>query len=190
MTAPNPTMPATGQLRRWLVGAGAALLLAGVAAAGWWWFRPPAATPPPIPAGIPDAEVQQAIADARQRVLDEPRSAYTWGRLGLVLLAHQFDREADTCFLQAAELAPTDPRWPYARGMVALKLGPDQALALFRQAAAVAESKPKYRFALRMRLAESLLEHGHLDEAENIFREEDKRQPVKARGRANKRPCS
>jgi Flp pilus assembly protein TadD len=176
MTAPSGTAPTTTHRRRWTLVAGAALLLAGGAVAGWWWFRPSAATPPPIPSGIADAEVQQAIADARQRVLDSPRSAQAWGRLGLVLLAHQFSREADFCFTQAAELDPADPRWPYARGLVALKFDPDHAVALLRQAAAAGGSRPKYRFATRMLLAETLLQRGNLQEAEDLFREEDRQE--------------
>jgi Flp pilus assembly protein TadD len=181
MTGLNPTDPATSYRRYWIRAAGAALLLAGLGVAGWWWFRPPAATPPPLPSGILDAEVQQAIQDARQRVLEAPRSATAWGRLGLVLLAHQFDREADFSFTQAAQLDPADPRWPYARGMIALRFYPDNAVALLRQAAAAGDSRPKYRFATRMLLAETLLERGNLAEADDLFSEEEQRQPKNPR---------
>jgi Flp pilus assembly protein TadD len=176
MTPLKPPAPATSRRRPWILVAGAALLVAGLAVAGWWWFRPPAATPPPVPSGIPDAEVQRAIEDARQRVLDAPRSAPAWGRLGLILLAHEFDREADFCFTQAAGLNPADPRWLYARSLLALRLTPDNAIALLRQAAAAGDSTPKYRFAIRMRLAETLLQRGNLQEAESLFREEEKRE--------------
>jgi Flp pilus assembly protein TadD len=176
MTAPNPTAPAKLYRKPWILVAGAALVLAAVAGVGWWWFRSPPPTPPPVPSGILDAAVQQAIEEARQRVLETPRSANAWGRLGFVLLAHQFDREAGICFAQAAEFDTADPRWPYAAGMVALKLDPAHAVPLLRQAVAASESRPKYAFAMRVRLAETLLERGNREEAENIFREEDRRQ--------------
>jgi Flp pilus assembly protein TadD len=181
MTAANWAASSTLGRRRWIVAAGAALLLAGVAVAGWWWFRPSAVTPPPVPSGIVDAEVKQAIQDARQAVVDSPRSPSAWGRLGWMLLVNQFSREADFCFSQAAALEAADPRWPYARGRLALIYDPDNAVAWLRLAVEAADSRPKYRFATRMRLAEALLERGQLDEAESIFREEDRRQPKQPR---------
>src|SRR5205814_2365769 len=95
-----------------------------------------------------------------------------WGRLGMVLLAHLFDREADSCFAQAARLDPEDAMWPYARGIIALRREPDKAVPLLRQAVAATSSASDYRFPMSMQLAEALLERGNLDEAEELFREE------------------
>ena len=171
------TAPARPRRRRWLLGAVAVLLLAGGAAGAWWWFRPPEATPPAIPADIRDAEVRQAIETARQRVLNAPRSGAAWGQLGFVLLVHEFERDAVVCLTEAARLDPADPRWPYAHGLLALKIDPDRAVALLRQAAAAADAGSKYRLITRLQLAEALLERGQLEEAEELLRAEEKRQP-------------
>jgi len=170
-------MPTTSaKRRRWLLSGFAVLLLAGAASAWWWLHRPMTALlDPPMPPDIQDAEVRQAIEHARRKVLDNPRSGDAWGRLGMTLLAQLFDRDADRCFTQAAQLDPTDPRWPYGRGQIALKRDPDHALPFLRQAAAAAgpEQQSNYRLAL----AEALLERQDLEEAERLLQEEWKRKP-------------
>jgi tetratricopeptide (TPR) repeat protein len=142
------------------------MLLACGAAAVWWWSRPAPAVPP-MPAGIEEAEVRQGIEEARQRVVDSPASATAWGHLGLVLLAHRFDADADFCFTQAARLDPSDARWPYGSGLIVFKVDPARALPLLRQAASLAGSK--YQVAFRLQLAEALEQSGNLDEADAIF---------------------
>jgi tetratricopeptide (TPR) repeat protein len=157
------------------------LLLAGGASFGWWRLRP-APPDPPLPGDIREAQVRRAIELARQGVLDEPRSAAAWGYLGMTLLAHLFDREADRCFAEAARLDPADPWWPYGRGLIALKRDPEHALDFLRQAAAAAgQSRPEDQSALRLQLAEALLERRQLDEAEGLFRKEQEREPGNAR---------
>src|SRR5437868_4746240 len=81
---------------------------------------------------------------------------------------------------QAARLDPDDPKWPYARGLIALKRDPDNALPLLRQAAA-GISRPDYRAVANLQLAEALLERERLDEAEVLFRAEFQGAPDKAR---------
>jgi tetratricopeptide (TPR) repeat protein len=155
------------------------LLLVGGVAGGWRWFHAPATSrDPPLPADMRDSEVRQAIEQSRQNVLEAPRSADAWGNHGLMLLAHLFDREADVCFAEAARLAPTDARWPYARGLIALKRDPENALPLLRRATGLAaESWPEHRSDLCLQLAEALQERQQLEEAERLFHEEWRRQP-------------
>jgi tetratricopeptide (TPR) repeat protein len=175
----TPTPPAAGlgaglpgvHRRRWLAAGAAALLLAGAAAAAGWWLSRPTAAPPPLPADLQDAEVREALDRARQAVLDRPRDARAWGHLAMTLEAHHYEPEADRCFAEADRLDPADVRWPYFRGLYALKYDPDSAPAFLRRAAAL-RSSPGYRTAVRLRLAEALLERGDLDEAEALFREE------------------
>lgn len=157
---------------------GVLLLLAGAAGA-WWWFRPAPPTPP-MPQGIQDAEVRQAVEEARQAVLDWPRSAATWGQLGKVLLAHLFSDEADTCFAEAARLAPDDPLWPYARGLIALRRQPEKGVALLRQAVVSGKSSGD-RPAMSLQLAEAMLERGELAEAEQLFHADQESMPGNAR---------
>ncbi len=173
-------MPPTLSRRRWLLLALALLLASGGAAGTWWWFRSSTDAPldPPMPSAIHDAEVRQAIERARQKVLDKPRSADAWGRLGMTLLAQLFDREADRCFAEAARLDPNEARWPYGRGRIALKRDPDHALPFLRQAvSAAANSSSEHLSAFRLALAEALLERGERQDAEQLFREEWQRKP-------------
>jgi tetratricopeptide (TPR) repeat protein len=134
-----------------------------------------------MPSEVGDAEVERALEVARQEVLTHPRSADAWGHFGLTLLAHLFDREATTCFVQASRLDPADPRWPYARGLINLKRDPDNALPFLRQAARNAAASADYRGPTRLQLAEALLERGEAGEAEELFREEQRADPSSAR---------
>src|SRR5438128_5493330 len=96
------------------------LVLACGAGVVWYYIRPkpaPTATPPEVKAEGIDPSVAAAISAARQKVLDDPRSAAAWGELGKLLLAHTFEAEAEVCFEQAERLDPDDGRWPYYRGL-------------------------------------------------------------------------
>ena len=168
--------------RRWLVVLGAAVLLAGSAAGAWkWWHRSPPPDPP-MPADIQDAEVLQAVRDARQKVLNQPNDGNAWGYLGKTLLANLFDQEADRCFAEAARLDPRSPDWPYGRGLIALRKDPDNALPFLRKAlSATGDFLPEYQSAVRLQLAEALLERHQLDEAEQLFRAELARHPANPR---------
>jgi tetratricopeptide (TPR) repeat protein len=149
-----------------------AVLLVGGGVGAWLWLRPnAAASPPSVPADVQGAEVRGAIEAARQKVLVDPKSADAWGNLGLTFQAYQIEPEADRSFEQAATLDPTDPRWPYGRGRLALKSSADAAVPFFRQAAAL-DSKPEFRSAARLQLAEVLLEQGKTDEAAGLYRSE------------------
>src|SRR5579859_5972390 len=78
-----------------------------------WWARTPRPEPPRPDLSDADPQVVEAIEEARQAVLHAPRSASAWGRLGMVLRAHDFGEEANTCFAHAEQLDPNEPRWPY-----------------------------------------------------------------------------
>ncbi len=178
MTLSIPTgRPSTSGRRRWSLLGVLLLLLAGAVAGVWWWLRPSAAVPadPPMPPDIQDAEVRHTIERARQKILDNRHSADAWGQLGMVLLAHLFDKESDRCFAEAARLHPTDPRWPYGRARIALKRDPGNALPLLRQAAAASDPRSSQESCYRLELAETLLDRQQLDEAEKLFREERRR---------------
>ncbi len=160
-------------MRAWLLAA--LILIPAAAAFAWWHFRAPPVDPP-FPADLEDPEVRVALEKARRQVLDEPDSAEVWGAYAMLLLAHLFDRDADVCFAEASRLDPNDPKWPYARGLVALKRRPHEAVALLRQAAQ-ARSRPEYESLVRLQLAEALLERGQFDEAEQLFRTQEAETP-------------
>lgn len=93
---------------RWFTG----LLIA----IGLWYTLRPGATPisvPNVDLTRATQEVARAISAARQRAIAEPQSASSWGDLGMWLLAHQYEHEANLCFEQAARRDTKDPRWPY-----------------------------------------------------------------------------
>src|SRR5262249_60643318 len=78
----------------------AAALLAGLGftlgVVAYLWHSGGAAEPPAVrPDGLEPA-VWTAIEKARAAVRGSPRSGAAWGKLGMVLLAHQFHPEAET----------------------------------------------------------------------------------------------
>ena len=171
----------TSRSLRRIFGAAVVLLLVGGGWAAWRWRDRPSAPSPPMPAAFREDEVRILVERARREVLDEPLSADAWGHLGMVFMAHSFDREATRCFAEAARLDPSDPRWPYALAAIALKGEPDAALPLLHAAAEASEGVPRYRATIRLTLAESLLERGDLDGAERLIAEEYRRNPKNLR---------
>ena len=166
----------TALRQRWWLAA-LVFLLAWAGAGAWLWLRAEPVTPP-MPAGIQEVEVQTAIDNARRLVLKNPDSGQAWGDLGLLLLAHQFDIDADFCLAQASRLAPKDPMWPYARASIASKREPDQVVPLLRQAQEAGATWPDHmRSVLGLTLAEALLAQGNLDEAELLYQHEQQHSP-------------
>jgi tetratricopeptide (TPR) repeat protein len=150
-----------------LVWGGLVLTLAAIVGVVGWWLTRPTTLAPPLPEDILDAEVRLAVDQARQEVVRHA-TAGTWGRLGMVLMAHLFDAEADLCFQQAQGLDPRDSRWPYCRGIIALKTDPDQAVGFLRQAVE-RNTWPNYEFTMRLQLVEALLDRGEYEEAERLM---------------------
>jgi tetratricopeptide (TPR) repeat protein len=113
-----------------------------------------------------DPAVITAIEAARNAVRQSPRSASAWGQLGMILSAHTFPVEANTCFLQAEQFDPREPRWPYYQGTEMCLNEPEAAIAKLQRAAELFGS----RFdGARLRLGELLLRQGRQDEAEDQF---------------------
>jgi tetratricopeptide (TPR) repeat protein len=148
------------------------LLVAGVLATGggiggWLWLRQGTAPPPPVVdlEGV-DPAVETAIQNARQAVLNTPRSASAWGHLGLILSAFYYRTEAIACFAQAERLDPSQPRWPYDQALLLLLDNQDEAIARLRRALELCGDEPDI---VRLRLSEALLSAGRLDGAEEGF---------------------
>lgn len=164
---PSPDTLSPARSRRRLA-LGALVLALVVGAGGVFWYRGHRAPVPPE-AGLTsaDPDIASAVREAREAVLRAPRSGRAWGRLGMVLRAHDYAPEAITCFQEAARLEPREPRWPYLHGLSLVLTDADTALPLLRRAAELAGDEP----APRLRLAEVLLNRGQLDEAEALFRQ-------------------
>jgi tetratricopeptide (TPR) repeat protein len=165
----EPTIP-TGRApgRRRLAVAAAAFVLAAAAVGVWFWPRTPPPVPPTPDLEGADPEVVEAVAAARQRVEQEPTSARAWGRLGMVLRAHDFGTEAQRCFQEAERLDPQ----PYLQGLPLVLTDPAAGIACLERAVGRGGDSP----ALRLRLTEVLLEQGRLDEAQgqlDYLRERD-----------------
>ncbi len=158
--------PAAPRRRRRRVIAAALLGVAVLVPAGWLLLRPAPPEPPAVDLTDADPEVKQAIDEARQAVHKAPRSAAAWGKLGMVLVAHDFRGEAAVALAEAERLDPNEPRWPYLQGTALLRDYPERALPPLRRAAALSREP-----AVRLRLAEVLLDRGQVDEAEDLFRQ-------------------
>jgi tetratricopeptide (TPR) repeat protein len=160
----NQRVSPLGRLRPywpWFLGGG--ILVAGLVLFLLSSVHPLPPPPPVVNTTGFDSVIATAIVDAREGALRSPRSAEARGRMGMVLLAHQVRAEAGMCFAQAAALAPREPRWPYFLGLAQLLDSPmaavtnlDRAVQLF----------PDRESAPRLKLADTLLSLGRVDEAE------------------------
>jgi tetratricopeptide (TPR) repeat protein len=149
----------------------AAIILCGAMTAAfvaYRWRRLENAGPP-----IPEFEtaqaspkVAEALARARGRLQKETSSGASWGRLGMIAMAHHYHSQARACFAEAERLVPGQVRWPYYGAILDEETSLPAALEEYRKAAAIA---PGYA-PLRLRLARALMRLDHLDEAENEFR--------------------
>jgi cytochrome c-type biogenesis protein CcmH/NrfG len=136
-------------------------ILAAVGFSVWWYFRAPRAPEPPaVDLSHADPEVARVIQRATSEVKAAPRDANAWGKLGMLLLAHDFDTESRIAFHTAGELNPADYRWPYLEGLTRVLYEPEVGLQTLRRAAELA---PPERPEPRLRVAELLLERGDLD---------------------------
>lgn len=154
-------LPPAKARRRWLF----VLLALGVALAagvGWWLWRQSGPSPPPVELSTLDPEVAEAIADARAKVESNRRSGAAWGRLGMVLYAHQLLPEALICFGYAQRFSPREVRWAYYRGRILVGQDPDEGIAALQQAAASHD----LAWEVRLQVAEALLERDRLEEAD------------------------
>lgn len=108
------------------------------------------------------SQVQRADAAARAN----PRSAIASGKLGMVLDAYQQYESAGLCYERARWLDARSFRWAYYLGTLQVHQGKyDQAAVTLREALRLA---PEYLPA-QLKLTESLLAVGDLDESGKIY---------------------
>jgi tetratricopeptide (TPR) repeat protein len=151
--------------RRLLLGS--LLLLAG-GTAGYAWYLRAGPDPPTVDVSDLEPAAAQAIGEARNAVVEAPRSAEAWGRLGLLLHAYEFPDPAAFCFTRAERLDPRDPRWPASLGIVVAPSDAEAALRHLQQALARGGDRSD---AIRLRLANALLEQGRANEAQGHLEE-------------------
>lgn len=114
-----------------------------------------------------DPAVVAAVEDARAAVCQSPHSASAWGRLGMILGAHEFVLEANTCFRHAERLDPHEGRWPYYQGTELCQNDPEVAAVKLQRAADLLGGRSE---GARLRLGEMLFRQGRLDQAADQFR--------------------
>jgi tetratricopeptide (TPR) repeat protein len=153
------------RLKRW--GVWLVVAIVGVAVAYLVWGngeKPVPEIPRPDLAAISEYEVQQDVFGASHRVEVEPRSAGAWGEYGVILRAYRYHTEADRCLRVAADLDPTDGRWPYLLGTHLADTDPTAAVEWLERA--VRGNVPEAaRTTVRARLAETLLAAGRPGDA-------------------------
>src|SRR2546425_143475 len=85
---------------------GGVALLLGIG--GYLCSQPATPEPPAVVLQEVDPAVAAFVEEAYQAVHRSPWSAASWGRLGMVLLAHDFFCEANVCLSQAEQLDPQE----------------------------------------------------------------------------------
>lgn len=156
----------SGCRKPWCLVAG--VVIGGMLAlGGWLWSRSRIPEPPPVSFEGVDPAVREAVVRAQEEVRRRPRASEAWGRLGMVLRAHDFAGSAETCFAEAARLDAKEPRWPYLHGRSLAQQDREKAVAYLEKAAELCSDKP---LAPRLKLAETLLDLGKIDEADKHVR--------------------
>lgn len=152
-------------MKRYLLTALFLLLGGGIAALTWRFWPSKPQQPPLLDSTGVDPIVWRVIESARAEVERTPQSVRVWGRLGMVLLAHQYRAEAVVCLARAEQLDPHDARWPYYQAMAVYRSDPESAIAALSRVLRIglARTEP------RLLLAELLLQRGRLNEAESLF---------------------
>ena len=92
-----------------------------------------------------EKQVAAKIQKARQRVIDQPDAPDPWGRLGMILHAHELEPEAASAYRRAMELGSGEFRWPYLLAQILKDSDPEQAIL---HAEVAARLNPSYVQAL------------------------------------------
>lgn len=120
-----------------------------------------------------EAPVVEKLTLQRTEVERNPKSARHWGRLGVNLYVHDFQRESIPCFQRAAALDTKEFRWPYYCAFALSEAGSSEALAWYERGRSL---NPNYT-PLQVRYGQALLEAGQLEKAEASFQAALRGQP-------------
>lgn len=137
------------------------------------WRGPRLAAVPEVALNEAGVAVAGAVRRAQAAVVAAPRSDSAWGQLGMTLLAHQFNSEAELCFEQAATLNDESFSWHYLLGVSRSVLDPEGAQLSFRRALAL---RPQVA-ATYLRLGELLIPASQFDEASGCLQQALKLDP-------------
>jgi len=123
-----------------------------------------------------EPQVAAKIEESREALLAAPESPEAWGRFGMVLHAHRLEQDAAVCYERAAELSPSEFRWPY---LLAHALRDTDSEAALAAADAASRLKPDYAstYVLRGQLLETANRQG---EALSLYRKALEAEPENA----------
>jgi tetratricopeptide (TPR) repeat protein len=120
--------------------------------------------PEPDLTGI-EIQVVEKLRTLRQEVVNNPGSHDNWGKYAMNLDIHDFKQEAAICYKQAAELSPSEFRWPYFTAIIYSEMGSQEAFTWFERS-----SKIKSDYApLYVLYGRALYDAGLQEEAMNAF---------------------
>jgi tetratricopeptide (TPR) repeat protein len=145
---------------------------------------PAVVEPPAFDTTGVDPAVASAVLEARSAVLQSPGSDAAWGRLGMLLAAHDFAESASECFRQAERLNPRDVRWAYYQGTPLCTIDPAVSIDKLSRAAELLGDDPAST-PIRLRLGETLLSEGRLDDARGQFEHALRLEPQSAPAHLN-----
>lgn len=138
------------------------------------WATPPLRTIPTADMSAlrePSRRMIENVHKALDEALADPNSpdgylAEGYGGLGNVYQAHNFPEQAEAAYLNAGDLVPDDPRWPYFLGMVYISMGRyDDAEPLLKKVLQLSPGD----LSAQIRLGEVYLELGRPAEAKAMF---------------------
>jgi tetratricopeptide (TPR) repeat protein len=153
---------------RIVVGVLSIATIAVLITAAIWRVRHPEPAAPEVNLAGLDPAIADAVTEARDQVGRSPHSAQAWGKLGTVLIVHEFRPEGTFCLQQAERLDPHEPRWAYVQALDALLANDlDVAIPKLERTISLCGNDPD---APRVRLAEVYLSQNRLDQAETQFR--------------------
>ena len=120
--------------------------------------------------------IDEAVDVVRKRT-DHPQA---WGRLGMLLLAHDLLRPAAECLAEAGRRDPSEPHWPYFESIALRSLDLASAIERLRRAVKLFGDKSTLP---QSRLAEMLIEGEQLDDALSVFSGVIESEPENVRAR-------
>lgn len=135
---------------------------------------------PDIDSAALDAAVIRSIDEAVDVVRKRPDHPQAWGRLGMLLLAHDLQMPAAECFAEAGRRNPNEPHWPYFESIALRSLDLESAIERSRRAAELFGDKSTVP---KSRLADMLIEGEQLDDAQSVLTEVIRSDPRNARAR-------
>ena len=141
-----------------------------------------ARTPALVQVSLPDLSnaepsVRDQIKDAYASLVSKKQDANAYGEMGKLLFAAEYLEAAESCFLNAQALAPSDARWPYYLGhLYKVRTETEKSAKAFERARELQPSD----VATRVWLGNAYLDEDHPELAQPEFRQALSLQPQSA----------